>query len=490
MSISISPTLGVSESAQLLRDRAISSRELVSFFLDRINRHSELNAFISVDGEQALKDADVCDSLISKGESLPLLGVPIAVKDLILAKGSKTTAASRMLSGFKAPYDATVVANLRKAGAVILGKTNLDEFAMGSSNETSFFGPVKNPWGLDRVPGGSSGGSAAAVAARLIPAALGTDTGGSIRQPAALCGVTGLKPTYGRVSRYGVIAYASSLDQVGPFAHNVRDVALLTEVLSGRDPLDATTSVREVPRLTESCGRSIRGLRIGIPKEYFVAGLDPQVERAVRSALDVLVAAGAIPVDISLPHTDSAVSVYYVLAPAEASSNLARYDGVKYGHRASGVASLAEMYQRTRSEGFGKEVRRRIVIGTYVLSSGYYDAYYVRAQKARTLISRDFQEAFQSKCDLILSPVAPTTAFRIGEKVSDPLAMYLNDIFTIPVNLAGRPGMSLPCGFDDAGLPIGLQLIGRQFDEDTLLRVAAAYESETSWHQRYPERYR
>jgi aspartyl-tRNA(Asn)/glutamyl-tRNA(Gln) amidotransferase subunit A len=362
----------------------------------------------------------------------------------------------------------------------------MDEFAMGSSNENSAYGPVKNPWNPEFVPGGSSGGSAAAVAAGICPITLGTDTGGSIRQPAAFCGIVGLKPTYGRVSRYGVIAYASSLDQVGGFASNVRDCALVTQAICGQDPNDATSVNQPVPDFEKSIGQSVKGLRIGIPREYFVSGLESETESALRKAIATIEGLGAIPVEISLPHTELAVSVYYILAPAEASSNLARYDGIRYGHRASGDLDLKTLYSRSRSEGFGKEVQRRILVGTYVLSSGYYDAYYLKAQKVRSLIVQDFQNAFKDKCDVILAPTAPDVAFKLGERVSDPLKMYLNDIFTIPVNLAGLPGMSLPCGFTSNGLPIGLQLIGKPWDEATLFQVASAYESATEWHTKKP----
>lgn len=486
MSGTFSSELSVIETARLIASGEASSVEVTTLFLDRIERHRELNAFIEVPRESALAEAAAADEQRKKGATAPLLGVPIAVKDLILTKGVRTTAASKILSSFVPPYDATVVTRLREVGAVIVGKTNLDEFAMGSSNETSFFGPVKNPWDRERVPGGSSGGSAAAVAARLAPAALGTDTGGSIRQPAALCGIIGLKPTYGRVSRYGVVAYASSLDQVGPMTRTVSDCALLSQLLSGRDPHDATTSARAVPDFTAACGRPIKGLRVGIPKEYFVSGLSPEVKEAVMRVVSTLEVQGAIPVEISLPHSEVGLAVYYVLAPAEASSNLARYDGIRYGHRSPEARGLAEVYRKTRSEGFGKEVKRRIVIGSFVLSSGYYDAYYLRAQKARTLISQDFSDAFRDHCDVIVAPTSPTTAFRFAEKTADPLAMYLNDIFTIPVNLAGLPGMSVPCGFDQAGLPIGVQFIGRPFDEETLFAVAAAYEQTDSSGQRTP----
>jgi aspartyl-tRNA(Asn)/glutamyl-tRNA(Gln) amidotransferase subunit A len=477
--------LSLKELSDALASNQISSVEITEAYLARIEAHSELNCFIDVCADHARAHAKRADEARRAGASSPLLGIPVGVKDIINVKGLRTTCASKMLEHFFAPYDATVSARLYASGAFTIGKTNMDEFAMGSSNETSHFGPVRNPWDQTRVPGGSSGGSAAAVAASLCPVALGTDTGGSIRQPASLTGVVGLKPTYGRVSRYGVVAYASSLDQVGVFARNVHDCAVLTGVISGHDAADATSAKLD-PIAWKAGDRSIKGLRIGIPKEYFVSGLSSEVSDALRESVRVLEGLGAIPVEISLPHTEAAVSVYYVIAPAEASSNLARYDGVRYGYRASDAASLSDLYRRTRSEGFGREVKRRIVIGTYVLSSGYYDAYYLRAQKVRSLITDDFQQAFERECDVILAPTAPTTAFKLGEKTSDPLEMYLNDIFTIPVNLAGLPGMSVPCGFDSQGLPIGLQLIGRMWDESSLLTVAAAYESATQWHMRKP----
>jgi aspartyl-tRNA(Asn)/glutamyl-tRNA(Gln) amidotransferase subunit A len=390
-----------------------------------------------------------------------------------------------MLENFVPPYDATVIARLKACGAVFTGKTSMDEFAMGSSNETAFFGPVHNPWDLDRVPGGSSGGSAAAVAADECIAALGTDTGGSIRQPASLCGVVGLKPTYGRVSRFGLIAFASSLDQVGPITKDVRDAAILLSCISGHDPNDSTSISREVPDYAGALEKNVKGLRLGIPKEYFIDGLDPQVEQAVREAIDLLKTQGAEIVEVSLPRTDYAVAVYYLIAPAEACSNLARYDGVKYGYRSAQPGALREMYEQTRSEGFGPEVKRRIMLGTYALSAGYYDAYYKKASQVRTLIRRDFAEAFKA-CDLIVTPTAPAPAFRLGEKLSDPLSMYLSDIFTIPANLAGLPGISLPCGFSAGGLPIGLQIIGNLFAEEQVLNCAYCYEQNSQWHLRKP----
>jgi aspartyl-tRNA(Asn)/glutamyl-tRNA(Gln) amidotransferase subunit A len=480
-------TLTAAEMRKGLDAKEFSSVELTKACLAKADALSHLNCFTALTNESALAEAGKADALLSSGKRAPLLGIPVGIKDIICTEGTRTTAASKILHNFIPPYDATVVKRLKNAGAVSIGKLNLDEFAMGSSNENSFFGPVKNPWETSLVPGGSSGGSAAAVAARICPITLGTDTGGSIRQPAAFCGITGLKPTYGRVSRFGVIAYASSLDQVGGFARTVRDCAEITQVLCGKDPNDATSSDKAVPNFTDVLGKGVRGLRIGVPKEYFVAGMDPEIEKAVRDALSTLEKQGATLVDISLPHTDVAVSVYYVIAPAEASSNLARYDGIRFGHRAEGKMDLTELYSRSRSEGFGKEVQRRILVGTYVLSSGYYDAYYVKAQKARALITKDFTDVFASSCDVIIGPTTPTPPFKLGEKVSDPVKMYLNDIFTIPVNLAGLPGMSLPCGFTSSGLPIGMQIIGKHWDEETIFQVGAAYEGATDWVTRAPK---
>lgn len=478
--------LTISEIRAGLDSKKFSCVELTEACLAKANKLQSLNCFTEVTSEAATASAKEIDSLLAQGKSAPLLGVPIGIKDVICTKGVRTTAGSKILQNFIPPYDATVVKRLKTAGTVSIGKLNMDEFAMGSSNENSAFGPVGNPWNPEYVPGGSSGGSAAAVAARICPATLGTDTGGSIRQPAGFCGIVGLKPTYGRVSRYGVIAYASSLDQVGAFAHNVRDCALVTQAICGVDPNDATSVNQPVPSFDKALGRDIKGLRIGIPKEYFVSGLAPDVHDSLNKAISTLEGLGAIPVEISLPHTDVAVAVYYILAPAEASSNLARFDGIRYGHRASGKLDLNSLYCKSRSEGFGREVQRRILVGSYVLSSGYFDAYYVKAQKVRSLIAQDFKDAFAQKCDLIVAPTAPTAPFKIGEKVSDPLQMYLNDIFTIPVNLAGLPGMSLPCGFSKEGLPVGLQLIGRPFDEETLFQVGHAYESATEWHTKRP----
>lgn len=478
--------LSISAIREGLQSKQFSCVEVTKASLDKASRLASLNCFIEVSTESALKEAEQVDSLLKAGKQGPLLGVPVGIKDVICTKGIRTTAGSKILHNFIPPYDATVVRKLKTAGAVSIGKLNMDEFAMGSSNENSAYGPVQNPWNPEYVPGGSSGGSAAAVAAGICPITLGTDTGGSIRQPASFCGIVGLKPTYGRVSRYGVIAYASSLDQVGGFARNVRDCALVTQAICGVDPNDATSVNQPVPNFEESLGKSIKGLRIGIPKEYFVAGLDADIKQSLQTALKTLEGLGAIPVEVSLPHTELAVSVYYILAPAEASSNLARFDGIRYGHRAEGQLDLKTLYAKSRSEGFGKEVQRRILVGTYVLSSGYYDAYYLKAQKVRSLIVKDFQDAFQNHCDLIVAPTTPAAPFKIGEKVSNPLQMYLNDIFTIPVNLAGLPGMSIPCGFTSHGLPIGLQLIGKPWDEATLFQVASAYESETNWHTQQP----
>jgi aspartyl-tRNA(Asn)/glutamyl-tRNA(Gln) amidotransferase subunit A len=465
----------------------MSAVELTQLTLDTISEdQGATGAWLRTSPEAALQAASDIDERRAQGETLgPLAGIPVGVKDMICTQGVETTAGSKMLAGFVPPYDATVVARLRAADAIPVGKLNQDEFAMGSSSENSAFGPVHNPWNLDRVPGGSSGGSAAAIAAGHVPLTLGTDTGGSIRQPASFCGVVGMKPTYGRVSRYGVIAFASSLDQVGPLAANVPDATRLLEVLCGHDPLDSTSIPQAGPALSEHLDRDVVGLRVGVPEEYFGDGLDPQVEGAVRSALAALEGEGAQLVPLSLPHTPYAVATYYVIATAEASSNLARYDGVRYTHRTDRVEDLKTLYERTRSEAFGSEVKRRIILGTYVLSSGYYDAYYLKAQKARTLIVRDFQRAFET-CDVIGAPVAPTTAFAIGERIDDPLQMYLQDILTIPASLAGLPCGSVPCGLDDSGLPIGLQLIAPALDEATLVRASAAVERASGYANARP----
>ncbi len=479
--------LTIHEAHEQLVARRISARELWESVESRIAAvDSEVHAYLLLTRDLARRQADDADRRIRSGEGVtPLTGIPIALKDNLCTTGIKTTCASKILEGFVPPYDATVVDRLRSMGAVFAGKTNMDEFAMGSSTENSAFGATKNPWGRDRIPGGSSGGSAAAVAADACLGALGSDTGGSIRQPAACCGVVGLKPTYGRVSRYGLVAFASSLDQIGPLAKDVEDAALLLNAIAGHDPNDSTSA--DVPPVdyTADLRTGVRGLRVGVPKEYFVSGMDRAVEESVRAAFRVLEQEGAVIEEISLPHTEYAVAVYYLLATAEASSNLARYDGVKYGYRAKSPVNLADLYFRSRAEGFGPEVKRRIMLGTYALSSGYYDAYYTKAQRVRTLITRDFDRAFQ-QVDVIATPTAPTPAFRFGEKTQDPLQMYLSDIFTISVNLAGVPALSLPCGLSPEGLPIGLQIIGKPFAEATILRAAAAYERVTEWKTQKP----
>ncbi len=463
-----------------------SSVEVTQAFLNKINElNSTLNCFISVDAARSLAQAQAADALRAAGKAQPLTGVPIAQKDIFCTQGWLTTCGSKMLSNFVSPYDAHVVERFNTAGVVNLGKTNMDEFAMGSSNETSFYGPVRNPWDRDRVPGGSSGGSAAAVAARLAPAATGTDTGGSIRQPAALTGICGLKPTYGVVSRYGMIAFASSLDQGGPMARTADDLGLMLNVMAGFDARDSTSLQRDTEDYTRDLTKPLAGLRIGLPKEFFAAGASADVARAVESAIAEYRKLGCDIVEVSLPNMGLSVPVYYVLAPAEASSNLSRFDGVRYGHRAAEYSDLTDMYEKSRAEGFGAEVKRRILIGAYVLSHGYYDAYYIRAQKLRRLIAQDFTEAFK-KCDVIMGPTSPSTAFKIGEKSGDPVQMYLSDIYTIAVNLAGLPGMSIPCGFDSGGLPVGLQIIGNYFSEAHMLNVAHQYQQATDWHTRAP----
>jgi aspartyl-tRNA(Asn)/glutamyl-tRNA(Gln) amidotransferase subunit A len=471
---------------QALAARQISSVELSTLFLDRIDRlNPTLNAFVTVDREKSLKMAREADARIAAGTAGPLTGIPIAQKDIFCAEGWTTTCGSKMLANFVSPYDATVIEKMhRDAGLVSLGKTNMDEFAMGSSNETSFFGPVRNPWDTARVPGGSSGGSAAAVAARLAPAATGTDTGGSIRQPAALCNLTGLKPTYGVVSRYGMIAFASSLDQGGPMAASAEDCALLLNTMVGFDERDSTSLDRPVEDYARDLEKPLNGLRIGLPKEFFGEGCDAEVMAAVRAAIAEYEKLGATCVEISLPNSHLSVPAYYVIAPAEASSNLSRFDGVRYGYRAPDYGNLDDMYMKTRAQGFGAEVKRRIMIGAYVLSHGYYDAYYLQAQRIRRLIANDFVEAFK-QCDVIMGPTSPSTAFKLGEKAADPVQMYLSDIYTIAVNLAGLPGMSVPCGFV-SGLPVGLQLIGNYFAEGQLLNVAHCYQQATDWHLRRP----
>ena len=466
--------------AKLAR-REVSSEEVTRHLLDRIAQlNQELNAYITVTEEEALAQAKEADQRLANGDATsPLCGVPMAIKDNMNTRGVRTTCASRMLEHFVPPFDGTAVRKLREAGAVFLGKTNMDEFAMGSSTEHSLFGPCRNPHDHERVPGGSSGGSACAVAADLCIAATGSDTGGSIRQPAAYCGVVGMKPTYGRVSRFGLVAFASSLDQIGPIAKDVTDCSLLLQALCGYDPCDSTSVDSEVPDFASFLTGDVRGLRIGIPKEYFIEGMDAEVEEAVRKGIRIFEKEGAVPVEISLPHTAYGIPVYYLIATAEASSNLARYDGVKYGFRAEGASdTLRQMYHRTRSEGFGAEVKRRIMLGTYALSSGYYDAYYRKAQQVRTLIRQDFVEAFQH-CDVIVTPTVPSPAFPIGEKTGDPLQMYLLDIFTTTVNLAGLPGLSMPCGTTSGGLPVGMQILGKHFDEGTVLKAAFAFEQQT-----------
>ncbi|HEY77000.1 MAG TPA: Asp-tRNA(Asn)/Glu-tRNA(Gln) amidotransferase subunit GatA [Thermoflexia bacterium] len=473
--------LTIHEARRLLDAGEVSAEELTEAVLARILEvDNDVQAYITLMPEEALEQARAIDA--GGGSGAPLRGIPLAVKDVLCTAGVPTTCGSRILENFIPPYDATVVARLRAAGAIIIGKTNTDEFAMGSSTENSAFFPTHNPWDLSRVPGGSSGGSAAAVAAGECLGALGTDTGGSVRQPAALCGVVGLKPTYGRVSRYGLVAFASSLDQVGVLTKDVTDAAIVLGVIAGHDPMDSTSVDAPVPDYTAALTGDIRGMRVGVPKEYFIEGMQPEVEEAVRAAVDQLADLGAEVVEVSLPHTDYALPVYYLIAPAEASANLARYDGVRYGLRVQGT-DLEETYKATRGRGFGPEVKRRIMLGTYALSAGYYDAYYLKAQKVRTLIKQDFDRAFE-QVDVIVAPTTPTTAFRLGEKVDDPLQMYLSDVFTLSMNLAGICGLSLPCGFDRQGLPIGMQVIGPAFGEETVLRVAYAYEQATEWHKR------
>lgn len=478
-----------------LRAGDIGSVELTTTLLERVHAlEPQLHAFLAVTADAALEQARRADEQLTAwradGDSAPphpLTGVPIAIKDVLCVSDIPATAGSRILEGFTPPYDATAVANVRAAGAVLLGKTNTDEFAMGSSTENSGFGPTRNPWDYERVPGGSSGGSAAAVAARMAPAALGTDTGGSVRQPASFCGVVGLKPTYGRVSRYGLIAFASSLDQIGTLTRTTADAALLLSVISGHDPLDSTSLPMDAPDYAAaiSAGADLAGVRVGVPAEYFTAGMQSAVEAAVRAAIARLGELGASIHEVSLPHTDYALPTYYLIAPAEASANLARFDSIRYGRRDS-AESLEEQYRRTRGAGFGPEVKRRIMLGTYALSTGYYDAYYLQAQKVRTLIKRDFDTVFEN-VDVLAGPVAPTTAFRVGEKAGDPLTMYLADVFTLPASLAGNPGISIPCGFDENNLPVGLQILGPAFGEAQLLRVAHAYEQATDWHTRAPQ---
>lgn len=481
-------TLTASEIAEKVRAKEFKAEAITTAYLDRIRTlDPRLKAFNEVFAEHALAQAKTVDAKMAKGEPVgPLAGVPIAIKDNMLIRGERCTCSSKILEGFRATFDSTVVRRLRAAGAIFLGRTNLDEFAMGSSTENSAFHTTKNPWDTERIPGGSSGGSAASVAARLAPVALGSDTGGSIRQPAALCGVLGMKPTYGRVSRFGLVAFASSLDQIGPFATTAKDVALILQAISGQDDRDSTSVSQAVPDFSAALSKDVKGLRIGLPKEYFIGGLDPEIDHAVREAVKTLQGMGATVKEISLPHTEYCLAVYYILAPSEASSNLSRFDGVRYGHRTQDPKNLLELYEKSRGEGFGPEVKRRIMLGTYALSSGYYDAYYAKAQKVRTLIKRDFDKAFE-QVDVIATPTTPAPAFKPGEKAADPLQMYLSDIFTISCNLAGLPGLSLPCGFTKSKLPIGLQLLGRPFDEATLLTVAHRYEGASPANRAAPD---
>ena len=479
--------LTIHELQEKLKEGTVSAAEAVASLYRRIDEvEGKIHAYVTLTRELAAEQAEAADLSLRQGKGGALAGVPIALKDILCTRGIRTTCGSRMLADFIPPYDATVVERLRDAGAVFLGKTNMDEFAMGSSNETSYFGPTANPWDTGRTPGGSSGGSAAAVAADECLAALGSDTGGSIRQPAALCGVVGMKPTYGRVSRYGLIAFASSLDQIGPFTKDVEDCAIIMNVIAGHDPRESTSVPVAVPDYRQFLTRGVKGWKVGIPREYFLAGIDREVEASVRQAVAVIEGLGAECIPISLPHTEYCLAVYYIIAPAEASSNLARYDGVKYGFRSRPGRDLLDMYKKTRSEGFGAEVKRRIMLGTYVLSSGYYDAYYKKASQVRGLIKRDFDEAFR-QCDVVMTPTAPTPAFRLGEKTDDPMQMYLSDIFTISANLAGIPGLSVPCGFTSGGLPIGVQFLAGPFEEEKLFQVAAAYEKNAGLEKRRPQ---
>ncbi|MGQ0653269.1 MAG: Asp-tRNA(Asn)/Glu-tRNA(Gln) amidotransferase subunit GatA [Betaproteobacteria bacterium] len=476
----------VAELGAQLSARQLSSVELTRACLERTARlNGELNAFITVDETRALDAARRADERRQRGETAPLLGIPLAHKDIFCTRGMLTSCGSKMLANFVSPYDAHVVEQLDRAGAVLVGKCNMDEFAMGSSNESSHYGPARNPWDRRLVPGGSSGGSAAAVAARMVPVATGTDTGGSIRQPASFTGVCGMKPTYGTVSRYGIVAFASSLDQAGPLARSAEDLAIMMNAMAGHDARDSTSLDRPKEDYGRFLAQKLAGLKIGIPREYFGEGLQRGVRKAIEEAIAWYVAQGAARVDIELPSTALAVPVYYVIAPAEASSNLSRFDGVRYGHRAASYADLADLYARTRAEGFGEEVKRRILVGTYVLSHGYYDAYYIQAQKVRRLIAQEFAAAFQ-RCDVILSPTAPTTAYALGAKTDDPVQMYLGDIFTIPAPLAGLPALSIPCGFDEGGLPVGLQMMGNYFSEARLLGAAHQYQLAVDWHRRTP----
>ena len=479
-------SLTIHELQEKIKNGDVSAMQLVGSVFSRIDAVEErVHSYIRLMKDEALAAAAIADENIKKGDIQPLTGIPVALKDIVCTQGITTTCGSHILYNFVPPYNATVVEKLRDAGALFVGKANMDEFAMGSSTETSYFGPTRNPWDLQRIPGGSSGGSATAVAADECIASIGSDTGGSIRQPAALCGIVGMKPTYGRVSRFGLIAFASSLDQIGPFTKDVEDCAIMMNVLAGYDPKESTSVKAEVPDYRQYVGRDIKGFKVGIPKEYFIEGIDPEVSLAVKKAIEVIEKCGGQCIDISLPHTQYSVAVYYIIAPAEASSNLARYDGVKYGFRTADARDLAEMYQKTRMEGFGAEVKRRIMIGTYALSAGYYDAYYGKASQVRALIRQDFDKAFK-QCDIIITPTTPTPAFKIGEKTDDPLQMYLSDIFTISTNLAGIPGISVPCGFTAAGLPIGVQFLADHFEEGKLLQIASAYEKNAAIEKRRP----
>jgi len=479
-------SLTIHELQEKIKNGDVSAMQLAESVFSRIDAVEErVHSYVRLMKDEALAAAAIADENIKKGDIQPLTGIPVALKDIVCTQGITTTCGSHILYNFVPPYNATVVEKLRDAGALFVGKANMDEFAMGSSTETSYFGPTRNPWDLQRIPGGSSGGSATAVAADECIASIGSDTGGSIRQPAALCGIVGMKPTYGRVSRFGLIAFASSLDQIGPFTKDVEDCAIMMNVLAGYDPKESTSVKAEVPDYRQFVGRDIKGFKVGIPKEYFIEGIDPEVSLAVKKAIEVIEKCGGQCIDISLPHTQYSVAVYYIIAPAEASSNLARYDGVKYGFRVADARDLAEMYQKTRMQGFGAEVKRRIMIGTYALSAGYYDAYYGKASQVRALIRQDFDKAFK-QCDIIITPTTPTPAFKIGEKTDDPLQMYLSDIFTISTNLAGIPGISVPCGFTAAGLPIGVQFLAGHFEEGKLLQIASAYEKNAAIEKRRP----
>lgn len=480
--------ISIKQASELLNKKDVSPVDLTKAVLERIeSTDDKINSYITILGDEAIKAAKQAEKEITGGNRKgPLHGIPLGLKDLFVMKGAPSTSGSRMLENFYSPYNATVTQKLMDAGAVIVGKNNMDEFAMGSSNETSYFGPVRNPWDLERVPGGSSGGSAAAVSAGLCLGSVGTDTGGSIRQPGSLCGVVGMKPTYGRVSRHGMIAFASSLDQAGPLTRTVEDAAIILNAITGHDQNDSTSVNMAVPDYTANLGEGVRGMKIGVPREYFIEGMESEVESSVRRALEVVESCGAELIEISLPHTEYAILAYYIIAPSEASSNLARYDGVRYGYRSPNADNLRDLYFRTRSEGFGDEVKRRIMLGTYALSSGYYDAYYRKAQKVRTLIREDFRKAFE-EVDVIMAPTTPETAFRIGHKTDDPVKMYLSDILTIPCNVSGIPGISIPCGRSSEGLPIGLQILGKPFDEVSILKAAHTYEQNCEWYKQRPE---